>query len=110
MTAHCPVILRVMRRKAAARETVSPRVRAPRRGLVRLEVQVPRQDAPLVRALAALLRDGRPEAAQRGRQELNALLRTASEVSRLKELLAAAPLEGVEFQRSRETGPILELP
>lgn len=98
-------------RKALARETVARyRTRARRRGLVRLEVQVPRQDVERVRALATLLREGSEPIAGRGRERLDTLLRTTSGDGRLKELLAAAPLEGVEIARSRDPGRPVELP
>jgi hypothetical protein len=98
-------------KKSAASETVARyRARAQRRGLLRVEVQVPRQDVELVRAVATLLREGPASGAERARQELNALLRTASGARALKDLLAAAPLEGVELRRSRDTGRSVELP
>jgi hypothetical protein len=98
-------------KRSLARETVARyRRRARRRGLVRLEVQVAREDAEPVRALAALLRDAPPEAARRAREGLLALLRAASGSGRLKDLLAAAPLEGIEIPRSRDLGRPTELP
>ncbi len=98
-------------KRALAKETVARyRSRARRRGRVRLEVQVPREDAERVRALAALLREGPHAAAERARGGLDALLRSASGHGRLKDLLAAAPLEGVEILRSRDSGRPVELP
>lgn len=98
-------------KKSLAKETVARyRSRARRRGLVRLEVQVPQQDAERVRALAMLLRDGPDAIAERGREGLDAVLRAASGVGRLKDLLTAAPLEGIELHRSRDTGRPVELP
>jgi hypothetical protein len=98
-------------RKSSARETVARyRARAARRGLLRLELQVPREDAELIRAVAALLRDGPAAESERAREELKTLARTASGTRALKDLLAAAPLEGVEIRRSRDTGRFIELP
>jgi hypothetical protein len=76
------------------------------RGLQRVEVQVRGEDAPLVRAVAAALAD--PGRAAEARALLRG--RFAPEPTRsLKELLAAAPLEGVEIERSRDTGRAVEL-
>ncbi len=98
-------------RKSLARETVARyRARARRRGLLRVEVQVPRQDAQRIRALATLLREGPDAATERSRAGVDAVLRTASGAGGLKKLLASAPLEGVEGLRSRETGRPIELP
>ncbi len=94
-----------------AKEAVARyRSRALRRGLLRIEVQVPRQDAELVRALAALLREGPAEAAESARKELSARVRTASGAHRLKDLLAAAPLADLDLQRSPDVGRSVELP
>lgn len=76
------------------------------RGLHRLEVQVPGEDAPLVRAVAAALVD--PDRAA----EARALLRgrfAPEPASSLKALLAGAPLEGIEVERSRDTGRAVNL-
>ncbi len=69
--------------------------------LQRVQVRVRREDAPIVRAVAAALVD--PDRAR----EARALLRRrfGSVATRnLKELLAAAPLEGVDLERSRDAG------
>jgi hypothetical protein len=72
-----------------------------RDGLVRAEVKVRRQDAALVRRLAKVLVD--PIQAQEARAILNQ--RFAPPPSQdLKALLAAAPLEGVDLERSRDVG------
>ena len=76
------------------------------RGLQRLEVQVRREDAPLVRAVAAALAD--PERAAAARALLRGRFAPAPPRS-LKELLAAAPLDGVDLERSRDTGRAVEL-
>jgi hypothetical protein len=70
-------------------------------GIVRLEVKVRKDDAPLVRNVAHALTD--PERAADAR----ALLRERFGEPRakgLKALLEAAPLEGVDLTRERDPG------
>jgi hypothetical protein len=77
------------------------RRRLKRRGVVRVEVQVRKQDAALVRGVADALSDPAREA------EARALLRErfgAGKASGLKALLAAAPLEGIDLTRKRDLG------
>lgn len=77
------------------------RRRLGRRGLQRVEVLVRGEDAPLLRAVAAALAD--PDRAA----ETRALLRehfAQTPARSLKELLAAAPLDGVELDRTRDSG------
>jgi hypothetical protein len=77
------------------------RRRLKRRGVVRLEVHVRKDDAALVRGVVKALAD--PE--QEG--EARALLRErfgASKAKGLKALLAAAPLEGIDLTRDRDFG------
>ena len=73
--------------------------------MVRLEVQVRRDDVALVRAVVSALADPARQAQTR------ALLR--ERVTRapadLKALLAAAPLEGVDLERDRDSGRPVEL-
>jgi hypothetical protein len=76
------------------------------RGLQRLEVQVRREDAPLLRAVAAALAD--PERAAEARALLRGRFAPAPARS-LKELLAAAPLDGIALDRSRDLGRALDL-
>lgn len=74
----------------------SYRQRMRRRGLVRVEVQARKEDAPLLRSVASALAD--PEHGP----ETRALLRervAPQEVRGLKALLAAAPFEGVDLER-----------
>jgi hypothetical protein len=71
------------------------------RGVVRVEVQVRKEDAGLVRSVAKALVDPAREAQAR------ALLRQrfAEPLAKgLKALLAAAPLDGIDFERSRDIG------
>jgi hypothetical protein len=82
------------------------RRRIKRRGIVRVEVQVRREDAALVRRIAGALADPARSAAAR------ALLRSeflAPEPKGLKALLAASPLEGVDLERQRDTGRTVKL-
>ena len=82
------------------------RRRLKREGIVRLEVKVRKQDAALVRSVVTALADPDHEA------ETRALLRerfTAAKPQGLKALLAAAPLEGINLERSRDTGRPVDL-
>ena len=85
---------------------VRHRARMARRGFVRVEVNVSKADAPLVRHVAAALVDPARQAAAR------ALLRQRfadpPKVS-LKALLAAAPLEGIDLERARDFGRDVDL-
>ncbi|MGZ9059749.1 MAG: hypothetical protein ACXW3M_11465 [Rhodoplanes sp.] len=77
------------------------RRRLKRRGVVRVEVHVRKDDAALVRGVAEALSDPAREA------EARALLRErfgASKAKGLKALLAAAPLEGIDLTRERDLG------
>jgi len=84
----------------------SHRRRMKRQGLVRVEVQVRREDASLVRSVAGALTD--PAHAV----EARALLRerfAPGDAKGLKALLADAPLDGVELERVRDTGRAVDL-
>ena len=74
------------------------RRRMKRRGLVRLEVQVRKEDAPLMRRVARALGD--PVQADHTRALLRGRFGEAK-AHGLKALLAAAPLEGIELERDR---------
>lgn len=77
------------------------RRRLKRQGIVRLEVKVRREDAPLVRNVARVLADPRRAA------EARALLRErfgAEKAAGFKALLAAAPLEGIDLTRQPDLG------
>ena len=77
------------------------RKRRQRQGFVRVEVQVRKEDAALVRDVATALGDPAREA------EARALLREKIATPRtggLKALLAAAPLEGIDLERPRDFG------
>jgi hypothetical protein len=82
------------------------RERMKRRGYVRVEVKVRKEDAPLLRNVADALTD--PKQAS----EARALLRerfTPRAAKGLKALLAEAPLDGIEIDRPRDTGRSVEL-
>jgi hypothetical protein len=82
------------------------RRRMRRQGLVRVEVQVRKEDAPLLRSVAGALTDPAQAVATR------VLLRerfAAHEVKGLKALLADAPLEGIDLERVRDPGRTVEL-
>ena len=76
------------------------RARKAREGLVRVEVSVRKEDASLVREVAAALSDPARQTAAR------ALLyrRFAETTPSLKALLASAPLEGIDLERSQDSG------
>jgi hypothetical protein len=82
------------------------RRRLKRRGIVRIEVHVRKDDAALVRGVAQALADPARGA------EARALLREhfgADKMRGLKTLLAAAPLEGIDLTRDRDLGRDLVL-
>jgi hypothetical protein len=82
------------------------RERRKRQGFVRVEVRVRKEDAPLLRSVAGALTDP----ARAG--ETRALLRqrfTRPTTKSLKALLAGAPLEGIDLERSRDPGRDVEL-
>ena len=92
--------------KARNNPLASYRRRMKRQGVVRVEVQVRKEDAALVRRVAGALID--PER----RAEARALLRQRFAEPRakgLKALLAAAPLEGIDLERARDTGRTVDL-
>lgn len=93
---------------ANARKTPleSFRKRQKREGIVRVEVQVRKEDAALLRSVAQALGDPTREA------ETRSLLKTrfvAPSPAGLKALLASAPLDGIELERSRDLGRPVEL-
>ena len=83
------------RRDSQRRAVKKHRRRLRRRGLVRLEVQVPAGDALLVRRVAGALR-GEPEAATALRARVRGALASGERLG-LKALLASAPLDGIDL-------------
>jgi len=82
------------------------RARVRRRGLVRLEVNVRKEDASLVRRVASVLSD--PACAAEARVFLRSRFAEPSKTS-LKELLASAPLEGIDLGRDTNPGRDVDL-
>ena len=82
------------------------RNRLKREGRVRVEVHVREEEAPLIRGAAKALSDPTIEG------EARAILRehfAAGPAKGFKSLLAAAPLEGIDLSRDRDTGRDLDL-
>lgn len=82
------------------------RKRRQRQGFVRVEVQVRKEDANLVREVASALGD--PDR----QEEARAILREKIAPRRgrgFKALLASAPLDGIDLDRSRDFGREIEL-
>jgi hypothetical protein len=76
-----------------------------REGMVRLEVRVRQEDAPLVRGVVQALGDPHRETEARA-----TLRRFGPKPKRdLKALLLAAPLEGVDLTRNRRVGRDVDL-
>lgn len=73
------------------------RTRSRRKGIIRVEVQTPENDAPLIRQLAKVLRENSAKAADL-RKHLRAIV-GAAEQRGLKDLLASAPLDGIDLSR-----------
>lgn len=90
------------RRKAVAEH----RKRLKSRGLVRIELRAPAQDAALLREIAAAL--AAPERGARARQVLHAHFDPYAGLG-LKELLAAAPLDlELDFDRRADVNREIE--
>ena len=77
------------------------RKRRQRQGFVRVEIQVRKEDASLVRDVATALVD--PERETETRTILREKIATPRSGG-LKALLASAPLEGIDLERQREFG------
>jgi hypothetical protein len=84
----------------------SHRARRKRQGFVRVEVNVRKEDAGLVRRVASALSD--PARQTEARALLRQRFAEPSHVS-LKSLLASAPLDGIELDRSRDPGRDVDL-
>lgn len=100
-----PEMRRNVTRKAKS-PVASRRARRQRQGFARVEVNVRKEDAGLVRLVASVLSDPARQA------EARALLRQRfaepPPVS-LKALLASAPLDGIELDRSPDLGHHVDL-
>ena len=96
-----------MRMSRQARSSLaSHRARKARQGFVRVEINVRKEDAGLVRQVAAALSD--PARRTAARSLLRQRFVEPAELS-LKALLAAAPLEGIDLDRSGDLGRDVEL-
>ncbi len=82
------------------------RAQMERRGFVRVEVNVRKEDAGLVRQVAAALSDPAREA--EARELLRRRFVQSPRVS-LKALLASAPLDGIDLDRRRDLGRDVDL-
>ena len=82
------------------------RARMERRGFVRVEVNVRKDDASLVRGVAAALSD--PSRQAEARRLLRQRFGKSPKVS-LKALLASAPLDGIDLDRSPSAGRDVDL-
>ena len=77
------------------------RKRRQRQGFVRVEIQIRKEDASLVRDVAAALVD--PERETKTRAILREKI-AAPRSGGLKALLASAPLDGIDLERPRDVG------
>jgi hypothetical protein len=82
------------------------RARREREGFVRVEVSVRKEDASLVRRVASVLSD--PSLGGEARKLLRQSFAAPPKTS-LKALLAAAPLDGINLDRSRDAGRDVDL-
>ncbi len=82
------------------------RARKERQGFVRVEVSVRKEDAGLVRRVASALSD--PSRQAEARKLLRQSFAEPSRIS-LKALLASAPLDGIDLDRSRDFGRDVDL-
>ena len=73
-----------------------------KKGHIRLELNVPKQDRETLRSIASELRKG-GFSAERVRMVLTSTL-AGEELVDFKKFLELAPLDGVELERSKETG------
>lgn len=82
------------------------RTRKKRQGFVRVEVNVRKEDASLVRRIASALAD--PLRQAEARELLRQRFDESPKVS-LKALLASAPLDGIDLERHRDLGRDVDL-
>jgi hypothetical protein len=82
------------------------RARLERQGFVRVEVNVRKEDAGLVRRVASALSD--PSRRAEARQLLRQRFVEPPRVS-LKALLASAPFDGIDLDRGRDIGRDVDL-
>ena len=90
----------------ATSSVASHRARMARRGFVRVEVNVRKEDVGLVRLVAAALSD--PARQAEARLLLRQRFAQPPGVS-LKALLASAPLDGIDLDRGQDLGRAVDL-
>jgi hypothetical protein len=90
----------------ASSSLANHRARKASQGFVRVEVTVRKEDAGLVRQVAAVLSDPARQAEARG--ILRSRFAKSPGIS-LKALLAAAPLDGIDLVRDRDFGRDVDL-
>jgi hypothetical protein len=83
------------------------RNRQKERGIIRVEVSVPDADRELIRQTAANLRAG-GDIAELTRTAMRSVINPYAGMN-FKQLLEAAPIEGLEFERSKETARDIDL-
>ena len=91
---------------SAGRAVKKYRTRLKKAGIVRLEVRVRKDDAPLVRQVVEALSD--PQRQEQARAKLRQHF-GVSEGERFKAFLASAPLEGIDLTRSKDFGRDVDL-
>ena len=92
-----------MKMTPAQRDAVNRhRERQSKKGLARMELSVPTQDRDLLKSIASELRKGGFNA-DRMRMLLKSALK-GEDVIDFKTFLEMAPLEGVDLERSKDTG------
>jgi hypothetical protein len=97
-----PEISKPMKMTSSVKSSIARRrARMARRGFVRVEVNVSKDDATLVRHVAAALSD--PARQDAARTLLRQRFSEPPKMS-LKALLAAAPLEGIDLDRNPDLG------
>jgi hypothetical protein len=101
-----PEIMEVELVKAQRKAVTNFRRRLKQRGIARLEVNVRIADAELVRDVVRALSN--PDQEQAVRKLLHENFGTKPTMG-LKDLLAAAPLEGIELKRDRDFGRDVDL-
>jgi hypothetical protein len=77
------------------------------KGLIRMDITVPDRDRELLKEIAANLRAG-GELADKTRSTLCKVQNPYAGMN-FKQFLEAAPIEGLEFERSRETARDIDL-
>jgi hypothetical protein len=85
----------------------SYRNRQKEKGMVRVEVAVPDTDRKLIRQTASNLRAG-GEIAERTRAAMRSVINPYAGMN-FKQLLEAAPIEGLDLERSKETARDIDL-